>query len=45
VLELTGKMLQKVYADNNSSIDISRLKSGVYLLNGPKGSYRFVKQP
>lgn len=45
VLELTGKMLQKVYADNNSGIDISGLKPGVYLLNGPKGSYRFVKQP
>ena len=45
VLELTGKMLQKGYADNNSGIDISGLKPGVYLLNGLKGSYRFVKQP
>lgn len=45
VLELTGKVLQKGYADSNSGIDISGLKPGVYLLNGPKGSYRFVKQP
>lgn len=45
VLELTGKTLQKGYADSNIGIDISGLKPGVYLLSGPKGSYRFVKQP
>ena len=45
VLELTGKTLQSGYADSHNGIDISGLKPGVYLLNGPKGSCRFVKQP
>lgn len=44
VQELTGKVLQKCFADSNIGIDISSLKPGVYLLNGPNGSFRFVKQ-
>lgn len=45
IMELTGKMLQSGHADSRIGIDISQLKPGVYLLNGPHGSFRFVKQP
>jgi CubicO group peptidase (beta-lactamase class C family) len=45
VTEITGKTVQTVRADINKGIDVSNLKPGVYLLNGPNGNFRFVKQP
>ena len=45
ILETTGKRVLTTRADIQKGIDVSNLKPGIYLLNGPTGTFRFVKQP